>query len=299
MSDEFNFETASARTGEATLEQLLDRLEAQGEGGELPGEGTGYEVYPEGNPTLEQERGRFRPSIQRGVRRRPPAIAVRGRRLGWGLPARRFNRYSVPYWPDESQRTLWAQACLAQLVGPWVPQTGVVDEGTRQAITTFQTPEQLPVTGLLDNETVAALEQACSEANDRGAFEQEWENPPGQPQTRTEPVLEGPRIFFKRDSIEIRQDASTDSMVHFVDALQQIQSFLKRRGASGHVTLHGFASAEGNPSHNLGLSRRRAERIRHAMVELGIPENQISAVGDGSRNANGPEFNRAVAIEFR
>lgn len=298
MSNEFSSETASAETREATLEQLLDRLEAQGEGG-IPSESTGYEVYSEGNPTLEQERGGFRPSFQRGVRRRSPAVAVRSIRLGWGRPARRFNRYRVPYGPEDSQRMLWAQACLAQLVGPWVPQTGVLDEVTRQAITAFQTQAQLPVTSFLDNETVAALAQACSEVSDRGAFEQEWENPPRQPQTRTEPMLEGPRIFFKRDSIEIRQDASADSMVHFVHAFQQIQSFLKRRGASSHVTLHGFASAEGNPRHNLDLSRRRAERVRHAMVELGIPENQISAVGDGVRTANGPEFNRAVAIEFR
>ncbi|HVI79018.1 MAG TPA: OmpA family protein, partial [Candidatus Acidoferrum sp.] len=206
---------------------------------------------------------------------------------------------SVGYGAPATQRTLWAQGCLAKLVGSWVPQTGVLDEGTRRAIATFQQHNRLPVTGFLNNETSHALGQACSETNDPVTFEQEWENPPVQTQARTEPVLEGPRIFFKRDSIEVRQDASVNSMVHLVHAFQRIQSFLKRRGASGHVTLHGFASSEGDPRHNVDLSRQRAERIRRTLIELGIPENQISAVGDGVRTANGPEFNRAVAIEFR
>lgn len=290
MSNEFSFETTSAESGESSLEQLLDRLEAQSEAAELSGEDE-YEVYSEGSPAMEQERGGFRGGFQRSVRR--PAIATRGWRLGWGRPGWRDAR---AYWTDDVQRMPWAQRCLAQLIGPWVPQTGVSDEPTRRAIARFQAQEQLPATGVLDDQTFAALSEACSQANDPALSEQEWENPPG-PSSRPEPVLDGPRIFFKRDSIEIRQDA-TNSMVHVVHAFEQIRSFLSGN-PSRHVTLHGFASAEGDRGHNLDLSRRRAEQIRRTMIELGIPAGQISAVGDGSRTANGPEFNRAVAIEFR
>jgi len=290
MSNEFSFETASAESSESSLEQLLDRLEAQSETAGISGEDE-YEVYSEGSPGMEQERGGFRGGFQRPVRR--PMIATRGWRLGWGRPAWRYAR---AYWTDDVQRMLWAQRCLAQLSGLWVPQTGVSDEPTRRAIARFQAEEQLPATGILDDQTFGALSAVCSPPNDPALLEQEWENPPG-PSSRPEPVLEGPRIFFKRDSIEIRQDA-TNSMVHVVHAFEQIRSFLGGN-PSRHVTLHGFASAEGNRTHNLDLSRRRAEQIRRTMIELGIPASQISAVGDGSRTANGPEFNRAVAIEFR
>jgi hypothetical protein len=55
----------------------------------------------------------------------------------------------------------WAQACLAQLIGPWVPQDGIIGPGTRQAIAQFQGQQQLPPTGVLDDTTLEALQAAC------------------------------------------------------------------------------------------------------------------------------------------
>jgi Putative peptidoglycan binding domain len=64
--------------------------------------------------------------------------------------------------PRVSQWVQWAQACLAQVVGPWVPQTGVMSKRTRKAIRIFQSQQHLPPTGMLDGTTVSALQSACS-----------------------------------------------------------------------------------------------------------------------------------------
>ncbi len=76
-------------------------------------------------------------------------------------PATAGPRY---YWSGDqgaaSQWVRWVQNCLAQLVGPWVPQTGIMGRATRRAIGIFQAQQQLPATGLLDNDTVNALQAA-------------------------------------------------------------------------------------------------------------------------------------------
>ncbi len=59
-----------------------------------------------------------------------------------------------------SQWVLWVQNCLARVVGPWVPQTGIMGPATRRAIRIFQTQRQLPATRLLDRDTVNALRAA-------------------------------------------------------------------------------------------------------------------------------------------
>jgi peptidoglycan hydrolase-like protein with peptidoglycan-binding domain len=55
----------------------------------------------------------------------------------------------------------WAQSCLAQAVGPWVPQNGVMGKATRHAIRKFQKQQHLPPTGMLDGATISALQAAC------------------------------------------------------------------------------------------------------------------------------------------
>jgi peptidoglycan hydrolase-like protein with peptidoglycan-binding domain len=60
-----------------------------------------------------------------------------------------------------SQWITLAQRCLAQILGPSVPQSGVMDSATRNAIQAFQSKSQLPVTGLLDDATLKGLQDAC------------------------------------------------------------------------------------------------------------------------------------------
>jgi peptidoglycan hydrolase-like protein with peptidoglycan-binding domain len=79
-----------------------------------------------------------------------------GRRWGW------LHRGAPGYASTPSPLVTWAQGCLAQLLGPWVPQDGIMGPGTRQAIQQFQMQQQLPSTGTLDDNTVSALQAACS-----------------------------------------------------------------------------------------------------------------------------------------
>ena len=64
--------------------------------------------------------------------------------------------------PLSSAWVSWAQSCLARVVGPWVPQDGIMGPQTLQGIQMFQTQQQLPATGMLDSGTISALQTACS-----------------------------------------------------------------------------------------------------------------------------------------
>jgi len=83
----------------------------------------------------------------------------RGRQSRW-----RYRRRSYGYGAQggASQWAVGMQACLAQLVGSWVPQNGIIGPRTRRAIQMFQGQRQLPVTGLLDQTTANAIQAACS-----------------------------------------------------------------------------------------------------------------------------------------
>jgi hypothetical protein len=81
----------------------------------------------------------------------------RGYRYGRGLYHGWGRRWP---WlqPDADQSALlpWAQNCLSQLMGPDAVQD------IQQAIQQFQSQQQLPATGMLDGNTVTALQAACS-----------------------------------------------------------------------------------------------------------------------------------------
>ncbi len=106
--------------------------------------------------------------------------------IGYGDPSGwRFRTGFRRRWPwlsqggfgfdpskQDPQIVAWAQACLAQVVGAWVPQDGTLGPATRRAIQTFQTQMQRPPSGALDDDTLAALQQACQAdagADDAGA----------------------------------------------------------------------------------------------------------------------------------
>jgi outer membrane protein OmpA-like peptidoglycan-associated protein len=108
-----------------------------------------------------------------------------------------------------------------------------------------------------------------------------------------------PAIFFQFDSTELRHDAEDDSMIHFVHALTKIQEHVKKNGKAARITLHGFASVDGEKAHNLALSQKRADRVKELLVEAGIPEAQITAIGHGGDSTfPGLAWNRRVSIEL-
>jgi len=116
----------------------------------------------------------YRPGIYAG-RRWPRFGAAPARRWGFlARPGRGFGFAPAiglpqPPAPDTPQVQAlppqwiqWAQSCLAQAVGPWVPQDGNMGPATRKAISIFQQKQQLPPSGMLDAATVTALQAACS-----------------------------------------------------------------------------------------------------------------------------------------
>jgi peptidoglycan hydrolase-like protein with peptidoglycan-binding domain len=74
-----------------------------------------------------------------------------------------------------SELILWVQSTLEGLLGDGVPQTGILDLATRRAISTFQSQQQLPATGVPDEATVSALGAATADAGGADADTQEFE----------------------------------------------------------------------------------------------------------------------------
>jgi len=142
-------------------------------------EGPAARTPPEARPQVRVERPVVRtplPEVHPQVRVEGPGVRapfefhpqdkfVRDReRLNWDRgrrgPLQRDRRGWVFRGPDR-QRVLWAQACLARLLGPWVVQDGIMGPNTQGAVRKFQEQQQLPVTGFLDETTANALRAAC------------------------------------------------------------------------------------------------------------------------------------------
>lgn len=85
-----------------------------------------------------------------------------GRGSGGGVRGRFWGQSQGGYGWHPDPQVQWAQGCLAQLVGPGVPQNGIMGPQTQQALQTFQSQQQLPPTGMLDPNTMNALQAACS-----------------------------------------------------------------------------------------------------------------------------------------
>jgi hypothetical protein len=103
----------------------------------------------------------------RGIFRQPYGGGGFGRRFGYhrygGFHQRpwfRGHHWGGPLQPTPDPQVQMAQACLAQSVDPSVPQDGIMGPQTRQAIMTYQTQQQMQPTGMLDPNTISAL-QAC------------------------------------------------------------------------------------------------------------------------------------------
>ena len=61
-----------------------------------------------------------------------------------------------------SELVSWAQGCLSQIGSEPIPQNGILGPATRRALAAFQTENQLAATGVLDSQTIAALQAACA-----------------------------------------------------------------------------------------------------------------------------------------
>lgn len=83
--------------------------------------------------------------------------------------------------------------------------------------------------------------------------------------------LERSAIFFATGKAEL--DSAGEQVV------RQVALLLSR--AAGRVRIAGYADDRGSEDLNRELSRRRAEGVRSALVEAGVSEDRLEAVGKG------------------
>lgn len=69
--------------------------------------------------------------------------------------------------------------------------------------------------------------------------------------------------------------------------------------SEGDYTIHGYASLEGSEEYNTNLSLKRANAIRQCLIDRGVDDDRLTAVGHGATDQFGPtyEANRVVVIE--
>jgi peptidoglycan hydrolase-like protein with peptidoglycan-binding domain len=159
-----------------------------------------------------------------------------GSRWSRGRPWRRHTWMGRsgfgPISTDGSEFVSSMQSCLQQVVGAWVPQNGAMGPGTRRAIRIFQKKSGMPVTGLLDESTVSALQSACaSPAGPEGPPPQSAVPPEAPPEAPAGPEAaapEGGEAGGEMES-EVEQDTApeqefqidTSCEVHFARSFGQ------------------------------------------------------------------------------
>ncbi|WP_104047699.1 OmpA family protein [Vibrio jasicida] len=80
------------------------------------------------------------------------------------------------------------------------------------------------------------------------------------------------RVLFANDSDEINPV--------FRRQIRELSEFLKEYPSTS-IELQGYASKVGGSSHNLDLSKRRANNVREALLRYGIDTNRVRIVGFG------------------
>jgi peptidoglycan hydrolase-like protein with peptidoglycan-binding domain len=95
-------------------------------------------------------------------RPRPPYAGPWRRGVRWPLP----NAVGVPAWagdgePTDPKRVLFIQQCLNRVMRSRLRLTGKMNAATRSLVRGFQRRSRLPLTGLVDEDTEAALRAAC------------------------------------------------------------------------------------------------------------------------------------------
>gem|GEM_PF-1704699 len=91
------------------------------------------------------------------------------------------------------------------------------------------------------------------------------------------------RIAFRPGSVQFDGELSK-RLVHAVGRALNAPEL-----ADAAFVVEGHASAEGDEADNLRLSRERAETVVRTLVEVGVNERRLLAVGLGEREATHPE----------
>jgi outer membrane protein OmpA-like peptidoglycan-associated protein len=90
-------------------------------------------------------------------------------------------------------------------------------------------------------------------------------------------------VYFARGSAELTEYTRTTLEVEWA-------RYLKAMPDWEVATVVGHADEEGSPEEMLELSRRRAQAVAHALVELGVPRETfgVTAYGDTKQGLEEP-----------
>jgi len=69
--------------------------------------------------------------------------------------------------------------------------------------------------------------------------------------------------------------------------------------SNAQIAVAGFTDATGNSARNLDLSRRRAESVRDALIQAGVPEHRIALVWHGEEGLQVPTASGVAQAENR
>jgi outer membrane protein OmpA-like peptidoglycan-associated protein len=108
--------------------------------------------------------------------------------------------------------------------------------------------------------------------------------------------------FMARD---VLFEFNSDQLKPVAEAtLQKLADYLRRPPEFSSLTVEGHTDSIGKPLYNLDLSQRRANRVRQALIGMGLPAERIRAIGYGASrpianngNYQGRAMNRRV--EFK
>jgi hypothetical protein len=95
--------------------------------------------------------------------------------------------------------------------------------------------------------------------------------PPPPPVAQSQAFM----VFFDWDRSNLSQQA--------LNTVQQAASAFKTRG-SAQITATGHTDTSGSEAYNMALSLRRANAVKNALVQNGVPPQAISVVGRGESN---------------
>jgi outer membrane protein OmpA-like peptidoglycan-associated protein len=91
-----------------------------------------------------------------------------------------------------------------------------------------------------------------------------------------------------------------------------VRSFASKRRLVGRsprprqLKVHGYTDSDGSDEHNLDLSQRRADSVRQALIDAGVPSKRVQATGEGESDPVFPDqstpeakaANRRVEIQL-
>jgi outer membrane protein OmpA-like peptidoglycan-associated protein len=83
------------------------------------------------------------------------------------------------------------------------------------------------------------------------------------------------------------------------ELLDQIATMVKDHPEVGRIRVEGYTDNVGAPSINLDLSRDRADSVRAALIERGVPHDRLRTQGYGESHPVAPNGTRAGRAKNR